>query len=83
MENDVEIMAASPLWDTVATNDIPPEYRLLAILGVISPHIESAPCSHTILLLWLKGIPIIVDYSNPIDDGPEDPFPLDMAATAA
>lgn len=83
MENDLEIMAASPLWDSLSTNEIPPEYRLLAILGVTAPHIEVAPCSRTILLLWLKGIPIIVDYSNPTNPDPDGPFPLDNLAKVA
>lgn len=83
MEKDLEILASSTLWDSTPTNDIPPEYHLLAILGVAAPHVTATPCSHTILLLWLKGIPIIVDYSNPIDDDPDGPFPLDNAAKAA
>lgn len=83
MENDLEIMAASPLWVSLSTNEIPPEYRLLAILGITAPHIEVAPCSRTILLLWLKGIPIIVDYSNPTNPDPLDPPPIDKALKVA
>lgn len=81
MENDLEIMAASPLWDSLSTNDIPTEYRILAILSIIAPHIEASPKSHTILALWVKGIPIILDFeTDPVPDGPS---PIDIALKVA
>jgi hypothetical protein len=82
MESALELTAASPLWDTVATNDIPPEYLLLAILGVAAPHIEVPSGSYTILSLWIKGIPIVLDRL-PSDNEPSAPPPIDNLAKVA
>lgn len=81
METELEITAISHLWDTVPTNEIPPEYLLLAILGVAAPHINVPPNSFTILSLWVKGIPIILDRLESGSDGPSPP--LDSPAKAA
>jgi len=82
MENELEITAVSPLWYTVSTNEIPPEYLLLAILGIVASHLEVPPNSFTILSLWVTGIPVIIDHLG--SDGPDGPSPpLDTPAKAA
>lgn len=75
METDLEILAASPLWDDTPTSNIPIAYRLLATLQVVAPHYPTSDqISQTILRLWLTGVPIILEQT-PIDNPAQIDYP--------